>query len=337
MREPVVKLDCASIPPNLFESELFGQVSGAVPGSLRDRAGRIEVADGGTLFLDEVADMPAELQAKLLRPLQDSTFERVGDNRTRQADVRFIAGTTRDLVDHVSRGLFRRDLYFRLSVFPLNVPPLRSRPEDIPVLVEHFLSDRPIGDVRVTDSHIHHLQTYDWPGNVRELKNVVERARILSGGGPLRFEEALPASAFSYPARATLPEERTPARGFLTATELELVERNNLVGAMEATGWQVSGPDGAAAQLGMPVSRLKSRLKALGVDKPAPTSSMSVSVAAVASRHSHGTCLAGPSPIPRSVGSGRGAVRTACSVRKDCWWRTCRRRWAVRQATRGAT
>jgi DNA-binding NtrC family response regulator/truncated hemoglobin YjbI len=269
---PFVKLDCASIPPTLFESELFGHVSGAVPGSLRDRAGRIEMAEGGTLFLDEVADVPAELQAKLLRPLQDSTFERVGDGRTRQADVRFIAGTTRDLVDHVSRGLFRRDLYFRLSVFPLSVPPLRSRPEDIPVLVDHFLSDQPTGDMKVTEAHIHHLQTYDWPGNVRELKNVVERARILSGDGPLRFEEALPASAFSFPARATLPEERTPARGFLTAAELELVERNNLVGAMEATGWRVSGPDGAAAQLGMPASRLKSRLKALGVDKPAPTS-----------------------------------------------------------------
>jgi DNA-binding NtrC family response regulator/truncated hemoglobin YjbI len=269
---PFVKLDCASIPPNLLESELFGQVSGAVPGSLRDRAGRLELAEGGTLFLDEVADMPAEVQAKLLRPLQDSTFERVGDTRTRQADVRFIAGTTRDLVEHVSRGLFRRDLYFRLSVFPLSVPPLRSRPEDIPVLVEHFLGDHRVTSMVLTEAHTRHLQTYDWPGNVLELKNVVERAVILSGAGPLSFEQALPMSAFSYPARATLPEERTPARGFLTAAELELIERNNLVGAMEATGWRVSGTDGAAAQLGMPVSRLRSRLTALGVEKPDPTS-----------------------------------------------------------------
>lgn len=140
------------------------------------------------------------------------------------------------------------------------------------MLVEHFLSDQATDRVGVTEAHIRHLQTYDWPGNVRELRNVVERARILSGGGPLRFEEALPTSAFSYPARATLPEERTPARGFLTAAELELVERNNLVGAMEATGWKVSGADGAAVHLGMLVSRLKSRLKALGVDKPAPAS-----------------------------------------------------------------
>ena len=269
---PFVKLDCASVPPNLFESELFGQVSGAVPGSLRDRPGRIELADGGTLFLDEVADMPAELQAKLLRPLQESTFERVGDTRARQVDVRFIAGTTRDLVEHVSRGLFRRDLYFRLSVFPLSVPPLRSRPEDIPVLVEHFLAGHAVNGADLTEAQVRHLQTYDWPGNVRELKNVVERTVILSAGGDLRFEEALPTSAFSYPARATLPEERTPARGFLTAGELELIERNNLVGAMEATGWKMSGPDGAAMQLGMPASRLKARLKALAVEKPDPTS-----------------------------------------------------------------
>jgi DNA-binding NtrC family response regulator/truncated hemoglobin YjbI len=271
-----VKVDCASIPKEVFESEMFGHVSGAVPGSVRDRAGRIELADGGTLFLDEVGDIPAELQAKLLRPLQDSTYERVGDGRTRRADVRFIAATSRDLVEQVSRGLFRRDLFFRLSVFPISVPPLRSRPEDIPVLVEHFLGDQgPAAEPRgrrLTEAHVRHLQTYDWPGNVRELRNIVERTVILSGSGPLRFEEALPSSAFSYPARATLPEAGTPARGFLTAAEFELVERENLVGAMEATGWRVSGTDGAAAQLGTSASRLRSRLKALGIRRPDPTS-----------------------------------------------------------------
>ena len=272
---PFVKVDCASIPREVFESELFGQVSGAVPGSLRDRAGRIELADGGTLFLDEVGDIPAELQAKLLQPLQDSTFERVGDDRTRRADVRFIAATSRDLVEQVSRGLVRRDLFFRLSVFPISVPPLRSRPEDIPALVEYFLGDHGRGQAperRLTEAHVRHLQTYDWPGNVRELRNVVERAVILSGRGPLRFDEALPSSALSYPARAALPDAGTPARGFLTATEFEFVERNNLVGAMEGAGWRVSGVDGAAAQLGMPASRLRARLKALGVRKPDPTS-----------------------------------------------------------------
>jgi len=273
---PFVKVDCASIPKDVFEGELFGDVSGAVPGSFRDRPGRIESADGGTLFLDEVGDIPAELQAKLLRPLQDSTFERVGDSRTRRADVRFIAATSRDLVEQVSRGLFRRDLFFRLSVFPISIPALRSRPEDIPVLVEHFLEElgpaASPGARDVTDAHLHHLQTYDWPGNVRELRNVVERAVILSANGPLRFDEALPSSAFSYPARATLPEARTPARGFLTAAEFELVERENLVGALEAAGWRVSGANGAAAQLGMSASKLRVRLKALGVGEPDPTS-----------------------------------------------------------------
>jgi transcriptional regulator with GAF, ATPase, and Fis domain/truncated hemoglobin YjbI len=273
---PFVRMDCASIPRDLFESELFGQVSGAIPGALRDRSGRLELADGGTLFLDEVADIPAELQAKLLRPLQDSTFERVGDSRTRRADVRFVAATSRDLGEQVAQGVLRRDLYFRLSVFPIKVPPLRSRPEDIPVLVEHLLAGHPPtdehGTPHLTEAHVRHLQTYDWPGNVRELKNVVARAVILSGDGPLRFDEALPSSSFSYPARASLPEERVPARGFLTAAEFEQLERTNLVGAMEATGWRVTGASGAAAQLGLPVSRLRARLKALAVDEPTPTS-----------------------------------------------------------------
>jgi truncated hemoglobin YjbI len=189
--------------------------------------------------------------------------------------VRFIAATSRDLVEQVSRGLVRRDLFFRLSVFPISVPPLRARLEDIPVLVKHFLRDHERaqpGEGHLTDAHVRHLQTYDWPGNVRELKNVVERAVILSGGGPLRFDEALPSSAFSYPARAAMPDAGTPARGFLTATEFEFVERNNLIGAMEGTGWRVSGADGAAAQLGMSPARLRARLKALGVRKPDPTS-----------------------------------------------------------------
>jgi DNA-binding NtrC family response regulator/truncated hemoglobin YjbI len=273
---PFVKVDCASIPRALFEGELFGHVSGAVPGAMRDRTGHIEQAEGGTLFLDEVGDIPSELQVKLLRPLQDSTFERVGDGRTRRADVRFIAATNRDLTAQVSQGLLRRDLYFRLSVFPIKVPPLRARLEDIPVLARHFLAAHRSPGHRsaedLTDAHVHHLQTYDWPGNVRELKNVVERALILSGDGPLRFDEALPKSSFSYPARTSASEEQAPARGFLTATEIEQLERNNLVGAMEATGWRISGTDGAAAQLGMPAPKLKARLKALRVDKPDPSS-----------------------------------------------------------------
>jgi DNA-binding NtrC family response regulator len=252
---PFVKLDCAAIPRDAFESELFGCL-----------------ADGGTLFVDHIEEIPSELQAKLMRPLQDSTFQRVGDNSVYRADVRFIAATSRDLTEQVSQGRFRRDLYFRLSVFPIEIPPLRSRPEDIPVLVEHFLTGHAAASGRrrphLTEDQVRRLQTYDWPGNVRELKNVVERAVLLAGEGPLRFDEALPSSAFSYPARAPLPEERTPARGFLTVKEFEQAERNNLVAAMEAAAWRVSGTDGAAAQLGMTAARLKSRLKTLGVQKP---------------------------------------------------------------------
>src|SRR5262245_30006221 len=181
---PFVKVDCASMPPERFDSEFFGQSSGVLPGVVREQAGRLEQADRGTLFLDRVEEMPPELQAKLLRPLQDMTFERLGDSRTRRANVRFIAATNRDLTDKVADGGFRRDLYFRLSVFPIKVPPLRDRPADIPVLVKHFLAAHTTAETAVqsvTQAQIEHLQKYDWPGNVRELQNLVERALILSG------------------------------------------------------------------------------------------------------------------------------------------------------------
>jgi DNA-binding NtrC family response regulator/truncated hemoglobin YjbI len=274
-RGPFVKVDCASIPHEQFESELFGHVAGAMPGAMRDRLGHLDLAHRGTLFLSHVAEIPESLQAKLLRPLHDSTFERVGDNRARRADVHFIVATNRNLEELVSQGRFRRDLFFRLSVFPIEMPPLRARTDDIPVLVAHFLTGRTSAASCLgpdMETHMRHLQKYDWPGNVRELKNVVERAVILSGDGPLRFDEALPSSAISYPARAPLPEERTPARGFLTTNEFEELERNNLVAALETTSWRVGGADGAAAQLGVTVAKLKLRMKALGIEKPNPTS-----------------------------------------------------------------
>ena len=248
-RGPFVKVDCASMPPERFESEFFGQAAGALPGVLREHVGRLEQAERGTLFLDHVEEIPLALQVKLLRPLQDATFERVGDGRTRRADVRFIAATNRDLADKVAAGGFRRDLYFRLSVFPIKVPPLRDRPEDIPVLVHHFLAAHAAADTaaqRVTPAQVEHLQKYDWPGNVRELQNLVERALILSGAGPLRLDEALPSSAISYPARAHLAEEHTPARGFFRVSEFEELERNNLIAALEIAGWHVAGTEGAA-------------------------------------------------------------------------------------------
>ena len=271
---PFVKVDCASMPPEQFDSEFFGQSVGALPGVTREQAGRLELADRGTLFLDQVEEMPPALQAKLLRPLQDGTFERVGDGRTRRAAVRFIAATNRDLAKTVADGGFRRDLYFRLSVFPIKVPPLRDRPEDIPVLVKHFLAEHAAAAVaqRVTHTQLEHLQKYDWPGNVRELQNLVKRALILSGDGPLRLDEALPSSAISYPARAPLAEEQTPARGFFTVSEFAELERNNLVAALEMAGWHVAGREGAAERLGLTVAKLRARMKALDIRRPASDS-----------------------------------------------------------------
>jgi DNA-binding NtrC family response regulator/truncated hemoglobin YjbI len=272
---PFVKVDCASMPPEQFASEFFGQSAGALPGGLREQMGRLEQADRGTLFLDQVEEIPPELQVKLLSPLQDATFERLGDGRTRRADVRFIAATSGDLAEEVAAGRFRRDLYFRLSVFPIQVPPLRDRPEDIPVLVQHFLAAYAADDTAVqpvTQGQVEHLQQYDWPGNVRELQNLVERALILSGNGPLCLDEALPRSAISYPARAHLTEEQTPARGFFTASEFVELERNNLVAALEIAGWHVAGAEGAAERLGLTVTKLRSRMKALDIRRPEPDS-----------------------------------------------------------------
>jgi DNA-binding NtrC family response regulator len=272
---PFVKFDCAAVPADLFESELFGHVSGALTSATRDRPGRLELADGGTLFLDEVGELPLELQAKLLRPLQDSTFERVGDSRTLRADVRIVAATNRDLAELVSSDQFRRDLYFRLSVFPINVPPLRERSEDISVLVEYFLAQNAEGKTeleRLEQDQLAHLTAYDWPGNVRELKNVVERALILSDKGALRFDDALPKSVLSFPARAPLPAEHTPARGYFTSSEFERLERNNLTGALEAAGWTIAGANGAATLVGMTPVKLRSRLKALNIQRPDPDS-----------------------------------------------------------------
>lgn len=269
---PFVKIDCAAIPPDLFESEFFGRSADAAAGIGRELVGRLESANRGTLFLDHVSDVPAEVQAKLLRPLQDATFERVGDGRARHADVRYIAATTSDLVDQAAKGSFRRDLYFRLSVFPIKVPPLRARPEDVPVLFDHFVAEHNGTNANLTKTQLAYLQKYDWPGNVRELANLVERAMILSGSGPLRLEEALPSTSISYPARAPLPEAQTPARGFYSAAEFEELERNNLISALEAAGWQISGSGGAASALGLSASKLRSRMKTLHIDRPAAAS-----------------------------------------------------------------
>jgi transcriptional regulator with GAF, ATPase, and Fis domain len=195
---PLIRVNCASIPRDLFESEFFGHVRGAFTGALKDRQGRFNLAERGTLFLDEVGEIPLASQAKLLRVLQEREFERVGDDRTQRVDVRVIAGSNRDLRQEAAQGRFREDLYFRLAAFPVHVPPLRERREDVPALATHFLN-RAVMELNVRgphlpDAEIERLQAYDWPGNVRELQNLVERALILSRGGPMRFADLLPSA-----------------------------------------------------------------------------------------------------------------------------------------------
>lgn len=261
---PLIRVNCAAIPRELFESEFFGHVKGAFTGALRDRIGRFELADGGTLFLDEVGEIPLELQGKLLRVLQEGHFERVGEERTRSVDVRVIAATNRDLKQEAQRGRFREDLYFRLNVFPIETLPLRERREDIPLLAQHFLSnetsERKTG-LRLSEADARRLSRYDWPGNVRELQNVIERAVILSQNGRLRID--LPDQAAHAPV-ADGNHEARPA--VMTDMEIRGFERANIIAALKATGGKVFGSGGAAELMDMKPTTLASRIKALKID-----------------------------------------------------------------------
>lgn len=268
---PLVKVNCASIPRELFESEFFGHVKGAFTGAHRDRVGRFQLADGGTLFMDEVGEIPLELQGKLLRVLQESEFERVGDDTTRSVDVRVIAATNRDLEQLVLDGKFREDLFYRLSVFPIEVPPLRRRREDVVQLAQHFLDitckDFGRQPIKLTNSQLDSIKGYDWPGNVRELKNVIERAVILSQGNVLRLDLSLPET----PVRT---EETPVAAGesakdtVLTEKELKALQKKNLVAALRQANWRVSGKGGAAELLGIRPSTLSDRIRTFGIKKP---------------------------------------------------------------------
>lgn len=261
---PFIKVNCAAVPRELYESEFFGHAKGSFTGALRDRAGRFELADGGTLFLDEVGEIPLDLQAKLLRVLQEGELERVGDERTRRVDVRVISATNRKLRDESEAGRFRQDLYYRLSVFPIELPPLRNRVEDIPLLAEQFLErlTRKLGRrrPRLTLANVQQLQTYSWPGNVRELQHVLERASIGATDGRLRLE--LPSEQTQRPAANTAADA---SERILTAAELREFEANNLRAALRATAGRIYGPDGAAERLGMKPTTLASRIKALGI------------------------------------------------------------------------
>ncbi|HYT91363.1 MAG TPA: sigma 54-interacting transcriptional regulator [Gemmataceae bacterium] len=262
--KPLIKVNCAAVPRELYESEFFGHARGAFTGALRDRAGRFELADQGTLFLDEVGEIPLELQAKLLRVLQEGELERVGEERTRRVNVRLVTATNRDLRAEAEAGRFRQDLFYRLSVFPVELPPLRKRKEDIPLLAEHFLrlSARKLGRAtpRLTLAAVQRLQQYDWPGNVRELQHVLERAVITSTGGRINVE--LPSSP-----NATRVDEAVAPEADRVRTEAEFrqLEADNIRAALRAASGKVSGPGGAAELLGMKPTTLASRIKSLGI------------------------------------------------------------------------
>src|SRR5882672_3017104 len=264
---PLIKLNCSAVPEGLFESEFFGHVKGAFTGALKDKPGRFELADGGTLFLDEIGEVPLAMQAKLLRVLQEQELERVGDTRTRKVNVRIIAASNRNLKKEVDEGRFRQDLFYRLSVFPIEVPPLRERREDIAPLAAHFVRltarkmNRPLP--RFTKAHAEHLTAHDWPGNIRELQNTVERAIILWREGPLTFD--LPAS----PARQNTEQQPKPAAdaALLTRDELKRQERETIMNALKQTNGKVSGSGGAAELLAMKPSTLASRISSLGINR----------------------------------------------------------------------
>jgi len=250
----LVTVNCAALPPTLIESELFGHEKGAFTGATASRPGRFELADGGTLFLDEIAELPIELQPKLLRVLQDGEFQRVGGTRTHKVDVRIVAATNRDLAPAIGERRFREDLYYRVATFPIHVPPLRDRRDDIPLLVWSMIE-------RLQAALGHHVETvpkrvmdalmrYGWPGNVRELQNVIERALILSPGSALRLAEPLAAST-----------RRTPDR-------LDEIEREHILRILERCGWRINGDGNAAAVLGLEPSTLRSRMQKLGIRRP---------------------------------------------------------------------
>jgi PAS domain S-box-containing protein len=263
---PFVKVNCASVPGTLFESEFFGHAKGSFTGAVKDRVGRFELADRGTLFLDEVGEIPIELQAKLLRVLQEGEIERVGEDRTRRLDVRIVAATNRDLASEVEAGRFRSDLYFRLGVFPISIPPLRARGSDVVLLARHFLQHsareaRRTG-LTLSASDEARLLAYEWPGNIRELEHVIERAVILSRTGTLRLDLALPD-------RASVPGGARPsaAQELLREDDLRKLERENLVTALKRAGGRVSGPGGAAELLGMNPSTLRDRMKSFRISR----------------------------------------------------------------------
>jgi len=270
--KPLVRVNCTSIPKELFESEFFGHAKGAFTGAIRERAGRFEAAAGGTLFMDEVGEIPLELQSKLLRVLQEKSYERVGEEKTRRADVRIVAATNRDLQKEVAAGRFREDLFYRLNVFPLKVAALRERKEDIPLLATHFIEllVKELGcrKPRLTRAGIETLQEYDWPGNIRELRNVIERAAIFAKGGALEFDIPRNGSSADLTSVESQDVDQVELQ-YLTEPEMRRRERENLFAALQMAGWRIKGADGAAELLGVKPSTLVSRMAKMGLKRPA--------------------------------------------------------------------
>jgi len=257
-KRPLVKINCAALPANLIESELFGHEKGAFTGAVDKKLGRFELADGGTVFLDEIGELPIELQAKLLRVLQEGEFERLGNPRTLKVNVRVIAATNRNLELAMEKKEFREDLYYRLNVFPIQCPPLRERKEDIPLLVKHFCQkhEAKIGKhiSNIPSKVMEALMEYNWPGNIRELENIIERALILSKNEALEYGE-------------WLPVVKASTGKVVESSKLQDVEKEHIIEVLKKTGWKVSGELGAAKILGLNATTLEARMKKLGIKR----------------------------------------------------------------------
>jgi PAS domain S-box-containing protein len=267
--KPLIKVNCAAIPATLIESEFFGHEQGAFTGATKKRDGRFTLAHRGTIFLDEVGELPLDLQSKLLRIIQEGEFEPVGSSQTRKVDVRLIAATNRDLEKLTREGKFREDLYYRLNVFPIKLPSLRERPEDIGVLASAFAQKfaRRMGRTiePLSDECRRRLQSYSWPGNVRELQNIIERALITSRDGRLNLDRALPESVSVMPITSAV--DGAAMKRIRTAKELEELERQNIIAALTSADWKIAGDKGAAQLLGLKPTTLGSRIKALGIER----------------------------------------------------------------------
>jgi PAS domain S-box-containing protein len=264
----MITLNCAALPSELVESELFGHVKGAFTGASQTREGRFALADGSTIFLDEIGELPLNLQAKLLRVLQEGEFEPVGSSRSQKVNVRVIAATNRNLEEEIALGKFRQDLYYRLNVFPIYVPPLRERNNDIVILAEAFLNKfamrSAVAIKPLDETSKQKLKTYDWPGNVRELQNVMERSIITSQNGIINLDTLLPSAA------GMLKDKSLPEGKVLTEPEMVEIEKQNIIRALETANWKISGNDGAAKMLQVPPTTLSSRLSKLGITRSDP-------------------------------------------------------------------